>query len=849
MQGKITTLLKCSMRLYMQAYSEVRECKRLKSKTAGEKVYIITIKDLEAKKDIRKKEIFTIALVIVLLNIVLKILIFVNYDLTGLDLNENRIQLSNEGGFYGKDIAIKATTSKKQSAIYYTEDGSEPDRETNEHTKFYSEPISLKAEEGLQVTILKFIAYDALGNATEVSTNTYFMEKSVQNRFDTLVISVSTDKDNLYGYENGIFVEGKLRDEYLAENPDAELKYNSPANYNLRGKESEREAHIEVFQSDGTRVITQNGGIRTSGNFTRTSEQKSFKIYARGEYDAKKKFLFPFFTDANNENTGVIATEYDCIKIRNTGNDRLEAFIRDELAMRLGADAGMQDTQYVRPVSVFINGTYQGCYWIHSCYDEEYFKGKYGEYEGNMVVIGSGETEMESDTSDTLVNQYAEEYTQLYDTYSAMDLTVDANYEELSKVIDIDNYLRYFALEILMDNQDWPYNNEKAYRYVDDNPDHYIADTVFDGRYRYLIYDIDTSMGHGYIADNIGADESFERLQKCLDEEYNYAPLFAALMKREDCRQTFITDVCDMMNGALSYGNVNTVLEEMQRERENEMAAYIAESVKNENLTDISDYYIHMQMDCIKAWAKVTPENMRRNIQQLWNLGEQYELNVFLPMNTYACINSVEADFNGFSGIYFKGNEVTIKAKVPSGKKFAYWRVNGTKYYSYTITINEDMIANGKSYVSLYVEDNEAGSLDIRSVCAKGENDYFILRNNTLHDISTKGYYVMDKDKASHIYYLPEMNVKVGEYVRVNCANCLDEEAELLGQVGFSLSAEENLTLCNDKQGKIESVVIPKLALDSGLYYKDDLTGNWIERENETERKKMQLVNPMIYEK
>ncbi len=779
---------------------------------------------------IKKKDIYIAIIIITCLNAVVQFLIICKFDLDGFDFRKIALKISEESGFYTQDLEVTVGANKKNITIYYTEDGSNPDIENNENTLVYEKPISLKTSDNqVAVKVLKFIGCDENGKTSDVYTNTYFLGEYVQNRFDTLVISLSTDPDNLYGYENGIFVEGRLREEYVAEHPDEELKYSAPANYNLRGKESERPVHIEVFESDGTRVISQDGGIRTSGNFTRTSEQKSFKLYARSEYDEQDKFSYPFFTDANTEKDGTIPTSYECVKVRNTGNDRLEAFIRDELAMRLGEDAGLQDTQYVRPVSVFINGTYNGCYWLHSNYDDEYFKSRYGDYDGDMVVIGSGEMEMETDTDKDLINQCAAEYTEIYNKYSAMDLTQDANFNELEKYIDIDNYLRYYAVEILMVNQDWPFNNEKACRYVD-NEDNYVKGTVFDGRYRYLLYDVDTSMGHGYIADTIDADESFEILEHCLDEERNYAPLFAALMKREECRQQFIVDICDLMNGALSYENVSKTLDGMQQERENEMVAYIEESEENDALTDISDYYIHMQMDCIKAWAKVTPDNMRSNLQELWNLGEQYELSVFLPQATFAKVNSVDVDEEGFHGVYFTDSEVRLSAVVPKGQEFAYWRVNGKKYWCPTLEIDSEMIENGKVFVSLYTEDERTQGLEIHSVCAKGNSDYFVLKNNTGHIVDTNGYYVSDKDKPAHICDLPAALIEPGASIRINCDNCIDTQTDYFIRVRFSLSEGETLILGNEKEGTLDSVEIPKLGIDGGVYYKDYRTGKWNER-------------------
>ena len=46
-----------------------------------------------------------------------------------------------------------------------------------------------------------------------------------------------------------------------------------------------------------------------------------------------------------------------------------------------------------------------------------------------------------------------------------IDLTNDVIYEKLCELIDVENYLEYYALQIYILNEDWPHNNYKVYRY------------------------------------------------------------------------------------------------------------------------------------------------------------------------------------------------------------------------------------------------------------------------------------------------------------------------------------------------------------------------------------------------
>ncbi len=735
------------------------------------------------------------------------------------------IDISVKSGFYNEDIKL-AMVTRTPGSIYYTKNGSEPDAKDADSTFLYQSPITLTADKEERVDIFKYKAVYEDGTESETYTNTYFMGENVKNRYDTLVISLTADYDNLYGHENGIFNEGKLREDWLAQHPDEEIVYDTPANYNVRGRVSERPVYIEMFEPTGERIISQNGGIRISGNFTRQSEQKSFKLYARSEYDEQNKFRYAFFEDLHSFSHGNILGKFKSLKIRNTGNDRSEGFIRDELGMTLAGQAGFFDTQSVRPVSVYINGAYQGLYWIHSTYDREYFEERYEEFSGEMVVIGNSETNMITDSEDLLENEYAKEYTEIYNKYSVMDLADDNLLEELNQYIDVENYLQYYAIEVYLSNRDWPFNNVKAYRYVSDSE--YLEDTVFDGRYRYLLYDVDTTMGLGSVRESLDVSQSFDTL--VMLEERNYAPLFSALMKREDCRRFFAEYICDLLNGAFSTDNVSAVLDQMHDLRKNEMQEYIKDSQTNPNIPEIGEPYLEMQMDCIKAWAEVTPDNMLSGIQQLWQLGDIYSLHVNMFEGDGVKINSLEVTEPEFTGKYLTGCNTILSPIIPAGEKFDYWEINGEMYMEEEITLDGGMVNDGVIYVTLYTDSYEEG-LVLSEISAKGDGDYIILSNVSSDRVSTWGYYLMDKEKASRINYLEETMVEPGESILIGCKNYKKEDAFMT--VNFNLKENKEVILGCSGAVEKETVTIPDLSLEDGIYKKNMITGRWQEEKGE----------------
>ncbi len=736
------------------------------------------------------------------------------------------LRVLTESGFYDEDIWLEAEL-EREGKVFYTSDGSMPGREEGGSTHLYREPILLAAKDEESVEVYRFLAVFQDGTESEVVTSTYFMGKNVKSRYDTMVISLAAEDDDLYGYENGIFVEGKLRADWEAEHPEEEPVFDTPANYNVRGRQSERDVHVEIFEADGKRVVAQNGGIRISGNFTRQSEQKSFKLYARKEYDeVQNRFRFPLFEDMYSVEGGNVVDQYKSLKIRNTGNDRSEGFIRDELGMRLATEAGFADTQSVRPVSVYINGVYQGLYWMHSTYDEEYFEEKYGKYAGEMVVIGSSEMNMSG--SNETENLYAGEYNEIYAKYSSLDLTEDKICRELNGMIDVENYLQYYALEIYMANRDWPYNNIQAYRYVAADGEGYTENTVFDGRYRYLLYDVDTTMGLGTIRESLNPMQSFETLT--LLEERGYAPLFTALMEREDCRQYFASYVCSLLNGAYSAENVANVLEDMHELRKNEMLEYIEESIRNPELPEIGEPYLEMQMDCIRAWAETAPESMLEGMRQKWQLGEVYTLYLLLPDGEGAEINGLTITEPEFIGRYLSGCDTSLLPVLPDGREFLYWEINGELYEEEEVRIEEGMIMDGTLYVTLYSEEAGAG-LELSEIKAKGKEDYIVLTNTSREELNTWGYYLMDKERASHMNYLKETVLAPGESIRIGCKNYDGTDAFM--KVNFNLKEGKEVMLAYAGTGVKERVRIPNLGMEQGVYKKNKITSIWRE-ERET---------------
>ena len=171
--------------------------------------------------------------------------------------------------------------------IYYTLDGSTPTTDSSRYTN----PLKIDSTSELQVIVIRA---SALQNnvMSKPITKTYFVGKNVNRRFTTKVVSIVTDAENLYDYEKGIFVKGKIYDDWLATNDSTDMaNFQIPANYNQRTEDWVRDAHIEVFSSNGTELANLNAGISVAGTATASYPIKSINIKADEQYDIQTKYF------------------------------------------------------------------------------------------------------------------------------------------------------------------------------------------------------------------------------------------------------------------------------------------------------------------------------------------------------------------------------------------------------------------------------------------------------------------------------------------------------------------------------------------------------------------------------
>ncbi len=584
-------------------------------------------------------------------------------------------EFSKTSGFYEQSFKL-TLTAPAGTTVYYTTDGSVPTKSS----KKYTAPFTVKdrssekavliykkgtiadrateqfpSEEFEKATVVRAIAVDKSGKSSPVASATYFVGKDIAEKYKNVpVVSVITDPVNLYDPAKGIFVAGNAFTQWRKANPNEPLDGNAQGNYNQRGKEWEREAHVDFFE-DGKLGFSENVGIRTHGGWSRNSQQKSLKFYFREEY-GEKELKYELFEQNYDYLNNKKVKEYKRFMIRNGGNDSFSLIYKDSWTQSLVADFPFS-TQADNIAVCFIDGEYWGVYTLNEVYDNHYIESNYGIDSDNAVMIKAGALE-----------EGIEEDWDLWETARGFveqnDMSKAANYKKACEYFDMDSLTEYLAFELYIGNEDWLWNNWACFRAretSDSNP-------YADGKWRFMLYDTEYSMD---LYGN-GNNYRFDIFSQLAGGDGHLGPMFKSLLKSSDFKKKFVTACEDVMNIAFNPASASAALDKYHKV----YSPYLSQHFKRYIFWQ-SVWGIENNRDSWKKWLTNRRNYFPTQMNEVLKLGtdKTQTLSIAVEGKGEVYINKIPVQFTAgkWSGKYFGGYKISIEAKPASGYTFSGW--------------------------------------------------------------------------------------------------------------------------------------------------------------------------------
>ncbi len=418
---------------------------------------------------------------------------------------------SSDGGFARAGDIITLGTKTKNAQIRFTTDGSEP----TQSSQLYSSPLELSG-----TITLKAAAFSDTLLSSDTVAATYIIDLN-----HTLpVVSIACDKDDLFGYENGILANGPgyKEDEFP----------HVGANF---WKDWERKASIEYFV-DGKKELAFTAGIEVFGQYSRAYDQKSLAIHLRDGYGISD-IAFPFFN-------GNLVTVVSDLVLRAGGQDQWKTKIRDPYCREViegYSDIASMDYQ---PVALYINGKYWGYYDLREKINESYLQ---------------SHENIDKDAVDIIKGDYYElagsmkRYRDMISYLKSHNIKDSSVYNYICSQMDVDNYIDYLIFEIFLANSDT--GNIKFYRGYEKND-----------KFKWVIFDMDTALSSFSVNGNFNAMKSL--LNPTGHGSGNNFSTFLqrTLLENETFRQKFISRYAELLNTAFMPERMTSVLDKILNE-------------------------------------------------------------------------------------------------------------------------------------------------------------------------------------------------------------------------------------------------------------------------------------------
>lgn len=523
-------------------------------------------------------------------------------------------------GFYPKPIEVKLEVPTG-SKVHYTIDGSEPTLAS----PVYSKPLPL-----LKSTVIRSLVEKAGSLPSPISSQTFFIADSSK----LPVVSISTDPKGLFSADSGIFMEGNNPGEFL---PHYGANFWAP---------KELPVSIEFFDEGGSLLWNQDAGLSVFGNYSRNNEKKAVTLKFREKYGKKtlKYSVFPQQPEME---------EFRTLALRAHGGNNASDYIRDALAHNL-VDGLDVDYQRNRPVLVYYNGEYFGLFQMLQKMDSKYPETAFGIAEENVEFV------------EPVKGTITKSYDSLRILVGKMDSShSEADAQEFEKLVNLQGYMNYTALEFYAANTDWPANNLRLWRGV--NPV---------TKWRYMLFDVDFGFGSNNSSNPVTFDMFKYMITPIINDGGDtavwpngtestlfYRKLF---LQNRVLRPQFANRVVMLLAHQFSAARVGAMIDSM-------MSAIKPEIPRDQARWDFDPSYMASHLEIIRKWGAGRPAIMRDQLRKHYGFGADIKVALGYTGPGSILMDGFPMPVSSMSGPWLTGQEYTLRAIPKKGASFAGW--------------------------------------------------------------------------------------------------------------------------------------------------------------------------------
>jgi hypothetical protein len=330
---------------------------------------------------------------------------------------------------------------------------------------------------------------------------------------------------------------------------------------------------------------------------------------------------------------------------------------KDASQVRMMSEGTQNYYSSYRPVSVYINGSYFGLYELREKFNAEYFE-QHDQANKDSVELLS--LSYWYNLILRAVEGDVDNFWSAYNNFDALDPGQSNYWQAADQYFDLKHYTDYIIAESWMGNVDWPGNNIKIYRSDQTNM-----------RWRFALIDLELSLqpnGWTNCTDN--------HLNHMLGQpETNpYINIWKQSIENITYRNYFINRFADLMNTSYRQEILLQTEQQFYESMLPEMPLQFARWGDPNNIAaQMAAFTADHEMFRDQLLCRST--FVFNQLRQVFNLTKkvQVELDVFPPDAGSIQLNTIEPQNLPWSGTYFDGVPIQLKAHAKPGFVFSHW--------------------------------------------------------------------------------------------------------------------------------------------------------------------------------